>query len=251
MSAAHPAVAVTDLEVRYGDVVALDGARLAIDAGRVCALIGTNGSGKSTLLRAVLGLVRPDRGTVLIGGRPAALARRRAAVAHVPQSEQIDVTFPIDVRTVVAQGRYGHLGLTRRLRPADRDAVERAIDRVGLSDLADRPIGALSGGQRKRAFVARALAQEAEVLLLDEPFAGVDAPSQATITRVLRGVADGGACVVVATHDLVGLPELADEAALLAGRRVVLHASPEVVLRPENLARAFGLGAADDDGAPG
>ncbi|GMA32844.1 metal ABC transporter ATP-binding protein [Litorihabitans aurantiacus] len=228
--------------VRYGDVVALDRADLTAPAGRVCALIGTNGSGKSSLLKAALGLVRPGGGTVTVAGTTPRETRRRARVSSVPQAEQVDVTFPLDVRAVVGQGRYGHLGPTRRLRPADHEAVENALARVGLTALADRTIAALSGGQRKRAFVARALAQEADVLLLDEPFAGVDRPSQDTITALLRELADGGACVVVATHDLAGLGALADTAALLAGGRVVVHDTPEVVLRPENLVRAFGLG---------
>lgn len=241
-------VEVTDLTVRYGDVLALDGVTLTVGEGRICGLLGTNGSGKSTLLKAVLGLVAPGAGTVRIAGGTPDAARRRAAVAYVPQADQVDVTFPLDVRAVVGQGRYGHLGPLRRLRAVDRDAVERALERVGLTDLADRPIAALSGGQRKRAFVARALAQEADVLLLDEPFGGVDVPSQATITAVLRELAAGGACVVVATHDLVGLPALADEAALLAAGRVVVTGAPAHVLRPGNLARAFGLDP-DDDGA--
>ena len=235
-------IALSDVTVRYGDVVALERATLAVGAGRVCGLIGTNGSGKSTLLKALLGLVRPYGGSVTVAGGSPQAARRRAVVAYVPQAEQVDVTFPLDVRGVVEQGRYGHLGPTRRLRAADRDAVEEALARVGLTDLAHRTVGALSGGQRKRAFVARALAQEAGVLLLDEPFAGVDLPSQDTISGVLREVADGGACVVVATHDLAGLPELADEAALLAGGRVLVHDGPDVVLRPETLALTFGLG---------
>jgi manganese transport system ATP-binding protein len=146
------------------------------------------------------------------------------------------------VRDVVMMGRYGFQGFTRRASRADREAVDRALERVELTDLADRRIGALSGGQRKRAFVARGLAQGARVLLLDEPFAGVDTPSEATITGVLRELADDGATILVSTHDLGALPRLADEAVLLM-RRVLLHDSPDVVLRPENLARAFGLEA--------
>ncbi|PWD50993.1 ABC transporter [Serinibacter arcticus] len=241
-----PGLAVVDLTVRYGDVVALAGASLTVDGGRVCALIGVNGSGKSTLLKAALGLVRPDGGSVAVLGATPTAARRRGGggIASVPQAELIDAAFPIDVRTVVEQGRYGRLGPTRRLRAVDHDAVARALERVGLTDLARRPIGALSGGQRKRALVARALAQEADLLLLDEPFAGVDLPSQATIGAVLREVADAGACVLLATHDLAGVPALADEAALVVRGRVVAHDVPDVVLRPETLARTFGLGAA-------
>ncbi|WP_159838321.1 metal ABC transporter ATP-binding protein [Nocardia sp. CY41] len=235
-----PAIEVRGVTVRYGEVPALDDVDLTVDAGRVCGLIGMNGSGKSTLFKTIMGLVRPDRGTVrIIGGAPVA-ARRAGVLGYVPQSEDVDWTFPLSVRDVVMTGRYGRLGVTRRPRKADREAVAHALERVELTDLADRQIGRLSGGQRKRAFVARGLAQGATVLLLDEPFAGVDKRSEATITALLRDLADGGATILVSTHDLHALPGLADEAVLLM-RTVLAQGSPDVVLQPENLARAFGL----------
>ncbi len=233
------ALEVRDLHVSYGDVRALDGASLTLDHGRVCGLVGVNGSGKSTLFKAVMGVVRPDSGTVLVDGSDPATARRRGFVGYVPQSEDVDWTFPLSVRDVVMTGRYGHLGITRRPRRTDHDAVDDALARVELTDLADRQVGRLSGGQRKRAFVARGLAQGATVLLLDEPFAGVDKRSEATITRLLRGLAAAGAAVLVSTHDLHALPALADEAALLH-RHVLVHGTPQDVLKPENLALAFG-----------
>jgi manganese transport system ATP-binding protein len=199
-----------------------------------------NGSGKSTLIKTVMGMVRPQAGRVLVNGGSPARARRSGAVGYVPQSEDVDWTFPVSVRDVVMMGRYGRTGLTRRPRAADHDAVDRALDRVELSSLADRQIGRLSGGQRKRAFVARALAQGATVLLLDEPFAGVDKRTEATITRLLRELASDGCTVLVSTHDLHALPALCDEAALL-NRKILVHGDPHEVLRPENLALAFGL----------
>lgn len=235
-----PAIEVRDLTVHYGDVLALDAATVSVGRGTVCGLVGMNGSGKSTLFKAVMGMVRPDRGTVLVDGAPPAQARRAQAVGYVPQSEDVDWAFPLSVRDVVMTGRYGYQGFTRRTRPADRDAVAHALDRVELADLADRQIGALSGGQRKRAFVARGLAQGATILLLDEPFGGVDKRTEATITALLRELATDGATVLVSTHDLHALPELADEAVLLQ-QRVLLHSTPAEVLRPENLALAFGV----------
>jgi manganese transport system ATP-binding protein len=187
-----------------------------------------------------MGTVKPDRGSVAIAGMTPRQARRAGIVGYVPQSEEVDWSFPLSVHDVVMMGRYGFQGFTRRVRPADRDAVAEALDRVELADLADRRIGALSGGQRKRAFVARGLAQGADVLLLDEPFAGVDRRSEATITDLLRGLADGGATVLVSSHDLEALPGLADEAILLL-RCVLLHGTPDEALAPEQLARAFGL----------
>lgn len=235
-----PVIDVADVTVRYGDVVALDGATLAVGGSRVCGLVGMNGSGKSTLFKAIMGIVRPDAGAVLINGRPPSQARRQGLVGYVPQSEAVDWSFPVSVRDVVMMGRYGHEGPLRRPRRADHDAVAEALERVELTEYADRQIGRLSGGQRKRAFVARGLAQGASVLLLDEPFAGVDKRTEATITRLLRELAAQGRTVLVSTHDLHALPGLCDEAALLM-RRVLVHGEPQEVLRPENLALAFGL----------
>ncbi len=235
-----PAIRIADLSVRYGEVVALDGVNLDVSAGRVTALIGMNGSGKSTLFNSIMGLVRPERGEVTVDGGPSAAGRRRGVVGYVPQSESVDWAFPVSVRDVVMMGRYGHQGITRRVRAVDRDAVDAALARVELTDLADRQIGRLSGGQRKRAFVARGIAQGARILLLDEPFAGVDARSEATIVRLLRDLAANGATVLVSTHDLHALPRLADEAVLLH-QRVLFHGSVTEALRPENIARTFGL----------
>lgn len=237
---APPALEVRGLTVRYGEVSALEDVSLTLGTGRVCGLVGMNGSGKSTLFKTVMGTVRPRSGTVVVAGGSPAAARRKGLVGYVPQSEDVDWTFPLSVREVVETGRYGHLGPTRRLRAADHAAVAEALDRVGLADLAHRQVGRLSGGQRKRAFLARAVAQGAATLLLDEPFAGVDRTSEATITELLRALAAEGASVLVSTHDLQALPDLADEAVLLM-RRVLLHGPSAEVLRPENLALAFGL----------
>ena len=239
-----PAISVHDLTVHYGEVRALDRVTLDVQPGRVCALIGMNGSGKSTLFKAIMGLVRPDSGAVRVNGETPATARRSGAVGYVPQSEDVDWTFPLSVRDVVMTGRYGHMGVTRRPRRADRDAVDHALARVDLTEHAARQIGQLSGGQKKRVFVARGIAQGANVLLLDEPFAGVDKRSEATITRLLRDLADDGATILVSTHDLHALPTLADEAILLM-RRVLMHGTPAEVLKPEALALAFGLDVLD------
>ncbi|WP_172650691.1 metal ABC transporter ATP-binding protein [Rhodococcus opacus] len=236
----QPAVEVQDVTVHYGDVLALDQVSLALQPGRVCGLVGMNGSGKSTLFKTIMGTVKPDSGTVRINGTAPAAARKTGVLGYVPQSEDVDWTFPLSVRDVVMTGRYGHMGLTRRPDRADREAVDHALERVELTELADRQIGQLSGGQKKRTFVARGIAQGATILLLDEPFAGVDKRSEATITALLRELAAAGAAILVSTHDLHALPTLADEAILLM-RTVLMHGDPTVVLQPENLAAAFGL----------
>ncbi|WDH78670.1 metal ABC transporter ATP-binding protein [Microbacterium esteraromaticum] len=244
--AEEPAIAVHGVSVRYGDVRALDDVSLTIPAGRVTGLVGMNGAGKSTLFKTLTGSIRPSHGTVRVGGRTPAEARRRRLIGYIPQSEEVDWAFPVSVRDVVMMGRYGGLGLTRRPRRVDHAAVDAALDRVELADLADRQIGRLSGGQRKRAFMARGLAQGADILLLDEPFAGVDKRSEAMIVRLLRDVAAEGRTVLVSTHDLHALPALADEAVLLR-HRVIFHDDVRTALAPQNLASAFGLDVLERD----
>lgn len=214
-----PAIELQHVSMAYGQVQALQDVCLTLPAGAVHGLIGINGAGKSTLFGVLTGSIRPDAGTVRVPG----------PVAYVPQSEKVDWTFPVSVRDVVTAGRHGHMGPLRRLRAADRRAVDDALARTDLTDLAGRQIGQLSGGQRKRAFVARGLAQDAATVLLDEPFAGVDRPSQRTVSDLLRTLADDGRCVLIATHDLASVPGMCDTATLLQ-RTVVAHGAPSDVL---------------------
>lgn len=234
------ALRITGLTVHYGDVRALEDVDLQVSTGEACGLVGANGSGKSTLFKAAVGLVRAASGTVeVLGGTPDA-ARRRGEIAYVPQADDVDPSFPVDVADVVLMGRYHRMGLRRHPRDADRAAVGEALARVGLADLGHRQIGRLSGGQRQRVLLARALAQEARLLLLDEPFTGVDAASEAAVTAVLRDLVAEGCSLVVSTHDLAMLPALCERSVLL--QRRVLAAGPTAqVLTAENLARTFGL----------
>ncbi len=234
------ALELTNVSVNYGNIQALEKCSLRLEPGTVTGLIGMNGSGKTTLFKTVMGAVRPSQGTVTIDGVPAGSVRQQGLIAYMPQNEDVDWNFPVSVADVVMMGRYGQLGFTRKPRKVDRHAVADALERVGLSDHAGRQIGKLSGGQRKRAFVARSIAQKASLLLLDEPFAGVDSRSAATIAALLRDLAREGATVLVSTHDLNGLAELADDAALLL-RRVLFHGPVNQALEPRQLARAFGL----------
>lgn len=222
------AITLREVSVNYGAVRALEDVSLELDTGAVHGLIGMNGSGKSTLFNTLTGGVRPDSGTVSVSG----------STAYVPQSEKVDWTFPVSVRDVVLTGRYGHMGLLKRPRAADRHAVDDALARTDLTALADRQIGQLSGGQKKRTFVARGLAQDAGVVLLDEPFAGVDTVSQATISDLLRAMADDGRCVLISTHDLGSVPELCDTVTMLQ-RTVVAHGAPADVLTTDNLMSTF------------
>jgi manganese transport system ATP-binding protein len=234
------ALRIDALTVRYGDVLALDAVDVAVAPGEACGLVGVNGSGKSTLVKAAVGLVRPVAGRVEVLGTSADDARRAGRVAYVPQADDLDRDFPVSVADVVLMGRYHRMGPLRRPSARDAAAVADALERVGLADLAHRQVGQLSGGQRQRVLLARALAQEARLLLLDEPFTGVDAASEAAVTAVLRDLVAGGAALVVSTHDLSMLPALCARSVLLH-TRVLAQGPTAQVLTPDNLARAFGL----------
>lgn len=240
-----PAAALADLAVEGITVaypnghVALREASLRLDRPTVCGLLGINGAGKSTLFKAVMGMVRPAAGSVRIGGLPVRQAQRLNRVAYVPQSEEVDWAFPVSVRDVVMMGRYGYMNRLRIPRAADRAAVEQALVRVGMRDFADRQIGQLSGGQKKRVFLARALAQDGRLILLDEPFGGVDVTTQEQIMALLGELRAEGRVILVSTHDLASVPLFCDSVALVKG--TVLAAGPTATtLTTANLARAFG-----------
>jgi manganese/zinc/iron transport system ATP- binding protein len=197
-----PAVDVRDLTVRMnsGERPALSGITMAVPVGTRAALVGPNGAGKSTLLKTLVGLIKPQVGTVLTYGMPGGGCRHR--VAYLPQRGEIDWRFPITVRELIGAGRYVHRGWMRRLTAADRDLVQAEIDRLNLHDLADRQIGQLSGGQQQRTILARALVQGADLLLLDEPMTAVDAETREVLHRVLAELQAGGKTAIIATHDL-------------------------------------------------
>jgi manganese/zinc/iron transport system ATP- binding protein len=194
------------------------GVDAAFHAGAMTAIIGPNGAGKSTLLRAALGLIPRLAGEVRVFGEP--IERVRARVAYVPQRASVDWDFPTRVIDVVLMGLYRELGLLGRLRPHHRAAAMAALDRVGMGDLAQRQIGQLSGGQQQRVFLARALAQDADLYLLDEPFAGVDAATEAAIIGVLKGLRDGGKAVVAVHHDLATVVPYFDRVLMINVKRV-------------------------------
>lgn len=235
----EPAIAVEGLSVSYAEVTAVDDVSFRLHRAQVCGLIGVNGSGKSTLFKCLMGLVTAQQGSLSLFGLTSTAARKGKLVAYVPQSEDVDWNFPVSVGDVVMMGRYAHMGPLRHPTRADRAAVDEALERVGLTQLRNRQVGELSGGQRKRAFVARGIAQNAQLLLLDEPFAGVDKTSEATIVELLHDLKDEGRTILVSTHDLAGLPQLCDRAILLH-QRILAEGTPDDVLTHANLARAFG-----------
>ncbi len=199
-AAHHHRLEVSDLTVSYRDVLALQGIKFSTECGRSMALVGPNGAGKSTLLKALAGLLRPEAGTILWRGK--ALTRSSHELAYLPQRGDVDWNFPITVRGLVEMGRYPNLGLWRRYSKHDEEIVERALAAMNLLDLQKRQISALSGGQQQRTFIARALAQEAHVLLLDEPFTGLDKPAQETLEQLFRDLTKEGRLLIASHHDL-------------------------------------------------
>ncbi len=239
----HPPAHLVHLDgvhVRYGSAVALRDVSLALDAGAAIALVGPNGGGKSTLLKAVLGLAPVVEGTVsVLGGPP---DRHRAQIGYVPQLDALDPEFPVSAIEVVLMGRYRRIGWGRRPRRVDRDAAGAALDEVGLLDRAGDRFGTLSGGQRQRVLLARTVAQEARVLLLDEPFNGLDATSSEILLRVIERLRGEGVGLLMSTHDLTVARLACTDACLL--RTDQIAAGPvEETLTPEKLAETYGRSA--------
>ncbi|NHC14758.1 anchored repeat-type ABC transporter ATP-binding subunit [Motilibacter sp. E257] len=238
--AAAPALSVEDVSVELGGRLVLQQARLSVDKGELVGLLGPNGAGKTTLLRTVLGLLRPVGGRVAVEGRTAKPGR--TALGYVPQRHEFAWEFPICVADVVMTGLTGRLGLFRRPGAAEWEAVADALERVRMSDLADRPVGQLSGGQRQRVLVARALALRPSLLLLDEPFTGLDMPTQDLLSALFVDLAREGRAVLMTTHDLLGALDACDRVALL-NRSIVAVGTPDrLALDPAPWMSAFGVG---------
>jgi ABC-type Mn2+/Zn2+ transport system ATPase subunit len=234
---AHADVWLSDVSAGYGDRVALEHVDLAVEAGSLLAVVGPNGAGKSTLLRIMAGLLQPWSGRVEVLGHPAGQQARR--VAYVPQAELVDWSFPVTVEDVVIMGRYPALGPLRRPGEGDRRAVADAIERVGMGDFRRTRIGALSGGQRRRVFLARALAAQPDLFLLDEPVTGIDATTQEDLMDLLEGEARRGKTVIATTHDLACAAQRFQRV-LAVNRVVIAHGPSSLVLDPAVLSRVYG-----------
>lgn len=235
-----PSIKVTDITVTYATgVAAVRDTSFELGASTICALVGVNGSGKSTLFKTLMGFLAPSKGEVRIAGLTVKEALKKGFVAYVPQSEDVDWNFPVLVEEVVMMGRYGHMNFLRIAAKADRMAVDEALDRVGMTAFRKRQIGELSGGQKKRIFLARALAQGSEVILLDEPFTGVDVKTEAAIIDLLRVMRDDGRLMLVSTHNLGSVPNFCDQVVLF-DKTVLAHGPTATAFTEANLAEAFG-----------
>jgi manganese/iron transport system ATP-binding protein len=251
---AAPGLSVRHATVTYRNgMTAIRDASFEVPAGSITGLVGVNGSGKSTIFKSIMGFVRLASGDISILGESVATALRKNLVAYVPQAEEVDWNFPVLVEDVVMMGRYGHMGMMRIARAADRKAVDEALARVAMSDFRKRQIGELSGGQKKRVFLARALAQDSRVILLDEPFTGVDVTTEDAIVALLRALRDEGRVIVVSTHNLGSVPEFCDQTVLVKGT-VLAYGPTSEIFTQANLERTFGgvlrhfvLGHADSE----
>lgn len=218
---------------------ALYDASFEVPLGTITALVGVNGAGKSTLFKAIMGFLPAGKGEIRLLGRSVKQAIRENLVAYVPQSEEVDWAFPILVSDVVMMGRYGHMGFLRRPTKADRERVDMALERVGMQDFRHRQIGELSGGQRKRIFLARSLAQDGQVILLDEPFTGVDVKTEGRIVELLRELREEGRVMLVSTHNLGSVPEFCDRTVLVKNT-ILAYGPTETTFTHHNLELAFG-----------
>ncbi len=235
-TAAVPAIETANLTVSFGPKPALLDVTVTIDQGLLVGVIGPNGAGKTTFVKAVLGFIKPDFGSVKILGLPSDKAKGK--VAYVPQRGSVDWDYPITVHEVAMMGRYGHIPWFKDPGPEDGRLVDEALEMVRMSDFRNRQIGQLSGGQQQRVFMARALAQGSEILLLDEPFAGVDAATEKAILDVLDRARDSGRTLVVVHHDLATAAEYFDRLVLIK-QRLFAYGIPEAVLNPELLSQVY------------
>ena len=232
----HHHLHIENLTVSYNRVPALHHINLDIECGHCVALLGPNGAGKTTFFKAVVGLLKPETGSVLFHGHEA--GRKIGAVAYLPQRENVDWDFPLTVRGLVEMGCFLRLGWWRKFSEAEHRNVDAALATMQLEDLADRQISALSGGQQQRAFLARSLAQNAHVFLLDEPFAGLDKKSQETLGETIRQIARNGNLIIASHHDLKNVPEFFDQVIFLNGE-LVAHGETETVFTEANIAKTF------------
>jgi manganese transport system ATP-binding protein len=232
------AIDVKNASVRYHEKTVLRDVTVQVPVGAICGLVGMNGAGKSTLFKAIMAAVPMVQGSVRLNGLSVKKAQEDGVVAYVPQTEAIDWNFPVSVENVVMMGRYGFMNVFRISKERDHEAVRKALERVHLTDFSKRQIGQLSGGQRKRVFVARALAQGASILLLDEPFAGVDAKTESSLVELLRELQGQGVTTLIAAHDLNTVGSYCDHIILLK-QTVIASGKTKNVFTKENIARTY------------
>ena len=231
---------VDDITVTYNNGhTAIHDASFRLNGGTICALVGVNGSGKSTLFKSIMGMIKPTKGQVTFNNISVKQALKQNIIAYVPQTEEVDWDFPVLVSDVVMMGRYGHMSFLRIPSKEDKRQVDLALERVNMLDFKHHQIGQLSGGQKKRVFLARALAQQGKVLLLDEPFTGVDVKTENAIIDLLKDLRDEGHLILVSTHNLGSVPEFCDQVVLI-NQTVLAFGETKTTFTPQNLMTTFG-----------
>jgi len=240
MSIAAASIDVSSVGVTYNNgVQAISNVSFSLSGGTICGLVGINGGGKSTLFKCLMGLLKLTEGHINISGFSVNKALKNNQVAYVPQSEDIDWDFPILVKDVVLQGRYNHMGFLRKASKTDLDIIQQAMLKMGIENLQNRQIGELSGGQKKRVFLARALAQQSKIILLDEPFTGVDFTTEEVIINLLRELKESGHLILVSTHNLGVVPDYCNEV-IFINRQVIAAGNIKETFTQYNLERTFG-----------
>ena len=240
MTTLSASISVNDVTVRYNNGhTAIYDVSFELQGGTICALVGVNGSGKSTLFKSIMGLIKPQQGNIALCGLPINRALKQNLVAYVPQAEEVDWQFPVSVYDVVMMGRYGYMNFLRIPKAEDKQKVLEAMQRVNIEHLAERQIGELSGGQKKRVFLARALAQQSKIILLDEPFTGVDVKTENAIVELLRQLRAEGHLILVSTHNLGSVPDFCDQVVMI-NRTVIAAGKTEDIFNQHNLEKVFG-----------
>jgi len=235
-----PVIEAKDVTVLQNGLVVLDSVSFAVNRGQFTAIVGPNGAGKTTLVKSILGLIKPDRGTIRVFGRPVdKLGDLKSKIGYVPQIFDIDLNFPVSVFESVLMGTYGRIGIARKPSEADRAAAMAALEKVGVLELKDRPIARLSSGQRQRAFVARALANNPELLILDEPTTGVDITTSGSLYEMLRQLKEEGVTIVLVSHDIGVVAAYIDTVACL-NTTMVAHCRPDEVACTAALREMYG-----------
>ena len=232
-------IAIKDFTVKFNNKTILENINLTLGGSKIIALVGANGAGKSTLFKSIMGIINPSDGNIIINGKNPKDALKNNLISYVPQIEEVDWNFPLIVEELVMMGRYNHMNIFRKVSIKDKRIVKESLDSVQMNEFINSQIGELSGGQKKRIFIARALAQESKILLLDEPFSGVDINTEESLSMLFRSLVDRGCLIIVSTHNLGSVPRFCDEVILL-DKKLLAYGPVKKIFTEDNLKKTFG-----------
>ena len=230
---------INNFTVKFNNKTILENINLTLGGSKIIALVGANGAGKSTLFKSIMGIINPKDGNIIINGKNPKDALKNNLISYVPQIEEVDWNFPLIVEELVMMGRYNHMNIFRKVSIKDKRIVKESLDFVQMNEFKNSQIGELSGGQKKRIFIARALAQESKILLLDEPFSGVDINTEESLSMLFRSLVDRGCLIIVSTHNLGSVPRFCDEVILL-DKKLLAYGPVKKIFTEDNLKKTFG-----------